>query len=360
MLFGHHLQHAEAITMNEPGRNGLQLGHAELVRAAAESASSAAQSALAASWRRSLVYHRLDPEGQSPPDRVEDAALREARQRLGPLAAIAGPIIDRVLNAVGRAGCCVLLTDTNGVIVDRRGMPTDDEIFSEWGLWTGAVWSEARQGTNGIGTCLAEQRPVAILREDHFRTLNTAMSCMGAPIFDDQGRLAGVLDVSSCRGELVADLVPLIATVIADAAHRIESEAFRAAFPDCRIVMTPAHGHRGASLLAVGSYDLVVGATRLARQTLGLTDHFLARPVADVLSSGRQASDLRAAERAELQRALARTDGNVSAAARELGIGRATLYRRMRRVGLSDGSELPAPPLAGAPQRPEELLLSHN
>ena len=195
--------------MNKPGRNGLSLGHADHVRAAAESLSSAAQSALAASWRRSLVYHHLDPETRSPPDRVEEAALREARERLGALAAIAGPIIDRVLNAVGRAGCCVLLTDSNGVIVDRRGNPADDEIFSKWGLWTGAIWSEAKEGTNGIGTCLAEHRPVAILGEEHFRSRNTDMSCVGTPIFDDQARLAGVLDVSSCRGDLMKDLAPL-------------------------------------------------------------------------------------------------------------------------------------------------------
>jgi transcriptional regulator of acetoin/glycerol metabolism len=36
-----------------------------------------------------------------------------------------------------------------------------------------------------------------------------------------------------------------------------------------------------------------------------------------------------------LRQALARADGNVSGAARLLGIGRATFYRRMERVGLS-------------------------
>ncbi|WP_204314562.1 helix-turn-helix domain-containing protein, partial [Stenotrophomonas maltophilia] len=39
-------------------------------------------------------------------------------------------------------------------------------------------------------------------------------------------------------------------------------------------------------------------------------------------------------ERAFLRRALARADGNATKAAKELGIGRATLYRRMERVGL--------------------------
>ena len=346
--------------MSEPGRNELQRAHADFIRAAAESVSSAAQSALAASWRRSLLYHRLDPETQPRPERVEERAVREARGRLGPLVASAAPIIDRVLNAAGRSGCCVLLADSDGLIVERRGMAADDEIFAQWGLCTGAIWSEAKEGTNGIGTCLAEQRPIVILRDQHFHTRNTAMSCLGAPIFDEQARLAGVLDVSSCRGDLMRDIAPLIATVIADAARRIESEIFRAAFPDCRIVMTSAHGYRGCALLAVDSYDLVVGATRTARQSLDLSENSLARPLADILSKNRQVSNLQAAERAELLRALARTDGNVSAAARDLSIGRATLYRRMKRLGLSEGSGGLAHAVAQHADGEEAPQLSHN
>lgn len=322
--------------MDEPLKTGRQVGHADQVRAAAESTTSAAGSALAASWRRSLLYHGLDPETRSPPDRVDEAVLHEARERLGALIEIAAPTLERLFSAVGLSGCSVLLTDSEGLILERRAMAGDDDVFAEWGLWTGAVWSEGKEGTNGIGTCLAERRPVTIHRDQHFHTRNTAMSCMGAPVFDENARLAAVLDVSSCRGDLTVDVASLIGRLVADAARRIESDSFREAFPGCRIVMAPEHGYRGAALLAVDSYDLVIGATRTARQTLGITDKILAspRPIADILASRKLASDLRSAERAELERALARTEGNVSAAARELGIGRATLYRRMRRLKL--------------------------
>jgi len=345
--------------MSEPGKTCPKLGHADQIRSAAESVSSAAESALAASWRRSLVYHGLDPETKSPPNRVEAAALREARDRLGALTQIAAPTLDRLHGAVGQSGCCVLLTDSEGLIVERWGMAADNEIFAQWGLWTGAIWSEGTEGTNGIGTCLAEQRPVVIHRDQHFRTRNTSMTCTGAPVFDENARLAAVLDVSSCRGDLTEDVALLISRLVADAARRIESDGFRAAFPDCRIVMAPAHGYRGSALLAVDRSDLVIGATRTARQTLDLTDKSLAsaRPLADVLTNSRQNSDLRAAERAELQRALARNNGKVSAAACELGIGRATLYRRMRRLGLSN-----SPATATGEQVGHEMRrqLSHN
>jgi len=345
--------------MNEPWRTCQQLGHADHIREAAESISSAAGSALAASWRRSLLYHRLDPETQTPPDRVEGAVLRQARERIGALAEIAAPTLERLFTAVGQSGCCVLLTNSEGLILERRGMAADDDVFEQMGLWTGAVWSEGKEGTNGIGTCLAEQRPVVIHRDQHFRTRNTAMSCTGAPVFDENARLAAVLDVSSCRDDLTKDIACMIASLIGDAARRIESDSFRAAFPDCRIVMAPAHGYRGAALLAVDRCDLVIGATRGARQTLGLTEKALAfaRPLADILAAGKQTSDLRSAERAELQRALARAEGNVSAAARDLGIGRATLYRRMSRLGLTKGLANAAGEHA---ERDVPRQLSHN
>jgi transcriptional regulator of acetoin/glycerol metabolism len=48
-----------------------------------------------------------------------------------------------------------------------------------------------------------------------------------------------------------------------------------------------------------------------------------------------QCEELERAERGVLQRALARCGGNVSAAAKTLGISRATLHRKLHRTGLA-------------------------
>ncbi len=52
------------------------------------------------------------------------------------------------------------------------------------GLRVGADWSEREEGTNGIGTCIAENRPVIVYREEHFRACHIGLSCSGAPIRD--------------------------------------------------------------------------------------------------------------------------------------------------------------------------------
>lgn len=309
--------------------------HADKVQAALKS-SDAARSALVASWRRSS-QHRLDPTHRSPPERLTEAELSLARQRIEPLIAAAQASLDRLYLAVGGVGCCVLLADRDGVPVERRGAVADDETFHDWGLWTGTVWSEESEGTNAIGTSLVEQRPLTIHRGQHFLSRNTALSCTTAPIYDHQGNVAAALDVSSCRADLTEGFVNLIALAVGDAARRIEADNFRLAFPDARIILTPEVERSPGGMIAVDADDLVIGATRQARLTYGITRERLERrlPVADIVGGGmRVAEDLGEAERAALHRALARADGNVSAAAQQLGISRATLHRKLNRLGI--------------------------
>ena len=311
-------------------------GHADHVLAVVSDRSAAARSALAASWVRSSSWYGLDPEETRAPRTLSDHELRQARERVEPLLHAAQSSLDRLFQAVGGTGCCVLFTDRNGVPIDRRGVDVDDATFHRWGLWTGAVWSEAAEGTNGIGTCLAEERALTIHRDQHFHARNTALSCTVAPIYDHQGRLAAALDVSSCRADLTEGFVGLIAAAVADAARRIETENFRRAFPEARLLLA-GDAERGGGLLAVDRDDLVIGATRAARLIYGLTDARLAAvlPVESLLFPDRDhGEDLNELERSGLQRALARTSGNVSAAAKALGISRATLHRKLARLGL--------------------------
>lgn len=311
--------------------------HADKVQAAIRS-SDAARSALVASWQRSASLHRLDPAEHKPPLRLTSTELRTARQRIEPLIRTAQASLDRLYLAVGGVGCCVLLADTNGIPVDRRGAAGDDTTFETWGLWTGTVWSEDAEGTNGIGTCIVEQRTLTIHADQHFLDRNTGLSCTTAPIFDHEGNLAAALDVSSCRADLTEGFVSLISMAVADAARRIEADHFRLMFPEARILLAPAQDKHAGGLLAIDRDDLVIGATRAARVSLGLTSDQLAKPLpaGDLLGKRElRGGELREAERAVLQRALARSDGNVAAAARLLGVSRATLHRKLNRLEMS-------------------------
>lgn len=282
----------------------------------------AARSALVASWSRSARLHGLDPQRRGE-DRLTAFELQEARDRAGRLIPLARPAMERLFQTVGALGACVVLSDAQGIALERCGSASDDPDFAGWGLWTGTRWTEAAQGTNAIGTCLVEARPITIHRDQHFLTRNTALSCMSAPVFGAEGALAGVLDVSSARSDVTEGLARLMAQSVAEAARRIEADLFRAAHPGARILLVP--GVEGA-LLASDGDDLLVGATRAARSHLRLTG--LGQPVADLLGLADH-DRLEQGERAVLLRSLSRHRGNASAAARALGISRATFHRKL-------------------------------
>ncbi|MCZ4274052.1 GAF domain-containing protein [Maritalea porphyrae] len=311
--------------------------HANYVRSIVEKKQSAVRSGLAASWRRSMLHYGLTPEQQRRADLVSEQTLRHAREKLDFLLHVAQPTLQKLFTTVDRSGCVVVMSDMDGVIIASQTQDGDKMVFDQCGLTTGAVWSESQQGTNGIGTCAAEQRPIVIHKDQHFKSQNTAMSCMGAPVFDNEGNMIAVLDVSSCRSDLTSGFANVFGKVVADTAHKIEQDYFRATYRDARIVMAPTQD-LNAALFAVDQDELVIGANRHARKAFGLTNDKIAdpRPLSDLMgNSDQQVASLKSAEKSELRRALARTKGNVSLAAKQLGISRATMYRRMQRLDIS-------------------------
>lgn len=290
----------------------------------------AARSPIAASWSRSARMHGLDPGAGRKTPRLTEGELAALRAGMEPTIRAAAPTMDRLFRAVGGLGTCVVLTDRDGVPVDRRGNPGEDDDFARAGLWTGTIWSERAAGTNGIGTCIVERRPLTILRDQHFMAAHTGLSCSSAPIHDAEGQLTAVLDVSSASAACSEAVMQLVAHSVTEAARRIEGDLFRTAFPLARLLVVPGTERAAGALLAVDADELVIGATRAARLHLGLSGDLrrAPRPAADLL--GLESHDtLEGGERAVIARALARAQGNASAAARSLGISRATFHRKV-------------------------------
>lgn len=276
--------------------------------------------------------HGLDPGLRLRDRRLTGGEIAQIRSRMEPVLVAAGPTLDRLFGVMQSFGACIMLADRHGVPFERRGRPAEDDDFARSGLWTGTQWSEAAAGTNGIGTCLAEGRPVVIHRDQHFLAANIGLSCISAPIHDVEGRLVAVLDVSTMRGETAEAFIGLVSHSVSEAARRIEADLFHAGFPKARIMVVPGVDRGLGALLAVDADELVIGATRAARQHLGLSGDLRRAPVpaADLL--GLQVHERpQDGERAVIARAVARAGGNLSAAARALGISRATLHRKLGR-----------------------------
>ncbi|MFL1546901.1 sigma-54-dependent Fis family transcriptional regulator [Pseudomonas sp. O39] len=154
---------------------------------------------IARSWLRCLEDYHLDPALSIAPTVLEHGRLLESRERLQQVLSIAGSEMNSLHQQLSGAGHAVLLTDARGVILNCVTAPSERKIFERAGLWLGADWSEACEGTNGIGTCLVERQSLTIHRDEHFRGRHTGLTCSASPVFDPQGELLAVLDVSSAR-----------------------------------------------------------------------------------------------------------------------------------------------------------------
>jgi len=228
------------------------------------------------SWRRSAELHHIDPESREPPCILTESALHLSKEPIERTVRAAQAELDRLHRIVDHAGYVTLLCDTQGVAVDHRGSEARSAEFRYWGIWLGGVWSEAVEGTNGIGTCIADRRAVTVHQTQHFRSRHIGLSCSGAPVFDADARLVAVLDVSSMDPQLSAQAHALTLPLVINSARQIEERLFRERFSHAWIVaIAPPENDTPGALLAVDKEHRVIGADRFARRQFALDQRAL-------------------------------------------------------------------------------------
>jgi len=310
--------------------------HIDKVIEIAESPKAAALSRLAASWSRSISKYGLHPGEYRAPERINASDLKHKQDEFFHFIKTASPHLDKLFKLVGKPGCGVLLTDENGIALDRRCTNSDLKEFNSSGLCQGTIWNESTEGTNGVGTCLAENRHIIIHRNEHFLARNTGISCIDAPIYCANGNLIGVLDVTSARNDQNQNLNLMISEFVSEAAYRIELDLFRSTYSKSRIMILPSDTDKLKSLVAFNDDDLIIGATRTARKKyqLPLGEKFEPCLVSELNDEPNDDAFCNA-ERKVIIQALTRANNNVSEAARSLSIGRATFYRRMKKLNIT-------------------------
>ena len=231
------------------------------------------------SWRRCLLDYRVDARHISSPHIITSNELKVFREPLENLLVQAQEEIDRLYAVLRQRSYVVLLCNPEGVAIHHRGEEAKAGEFKHWGIWVGGVWSEEVEGTNGIGTCIADQRPVLVHAGQHFRSRHTHLSCAGAPVFGPHGELLAVLDVSRVASEEDDGSLPLVHDTVTVAARAIEERVFRDYFRHAWTIAAISADFGPALLLAVDEDQRILGADRVARDILGLDDVRLASGV---------------------------------------------------------------------------------
>jgi len=224
------------------------------------------------SWFRCVNEFSLDPAQTHRPNIETAQALSQSRERIGDFLNIARAGIGQLFKQAPDVGY-VLLTDTDGVVVDSIGSDSWDGSLGQAGLLAGANWREEYAGTNGIGTCIYERTALTCHHDEHFFANNIGLSCDSAPLFDATGNFMGVLNVSALptptsygNNSLAAYLTMLYGQIIEGASFMRHFRSY------CILRLGTASELLEVCtdmMLALDRDGNIVGATSTARRQLG-------------------------------------------------------------------------------------------
>jgi sigma-54 dependent transcriptional regulator, acetoin dehydrogenase operon transcriptional activator AcoR len=263
--------------------------HGKLVMSAVSSGRQAAVGVddhVLASWKRCVGDYHLDAARPPKTVFIEQGELRDRKERCATLLQIAQSEMANLYQQVAGTGYSILLTDVDGVVLNYVGDPIFTSAAAHTGLQAGAVWKESVQGTNGIGTCLVEKRPLVIHQSDHFFAKNAVLTCSAAPIFDPSGRLVAVLDASS-ESRMAQQHTMVLVNM---SAQLIENRLFLAKMRDHYVLRFHSRpefvGTLGEGALAFDTEGRIRAANRSALFQLNQNDPdaLLGRPLEEVFN----------------------------------------------------------------------------
>lgn len=252
--------------------------HIREVQIVAEGGGSRRDAVISDSWKRCVLEYGLDPTKLKQAHIVTDRELREHRERLDQLIRTARYGLESLYRQIANQRYVMLLTDARGVTVDYIGDPLMKEELQEAGLYLGSEWKESRAGTNGVGVCSYTGEPLTVHQTDHFDGTHTPLTCTAAPIYDVNGKLAAVLDISALHSPEPKESQSIAFHLVKSYSRHIEMAGLMAAFRDSWIIRFSASPEFldvdpecAVALAPDGSIaGMTHGAQRLLATTAGL------------------------------------------------------------------------------------------
>ena len=338
---------------------------------------------IAQSWQRCLE-NGLRPHQAVSFDMVTQQAMRRSEEANHTLLQAARPALKQLGHAIAETRYFAILTNADGVVVDVSGQIDRSDPRANVIARVGVDLSEKSVGTTAISAALNELHPVWLHRGEHFFNGNSAYSCAGAPLFGPDGQVVGMLDLTGIE----VDERPELKHLVAQSARSIENALTLERPHKLQVRLNwPGRnlGDETDGLVCLDTDGWVTGANQAARQMVsqlagnkysgaasvhssevfampyemlfeaaGRESYGQPAPIDVPLWSGLRLNaisikrghrtddpisvrgtltsdhpSLREVETALIRKAVVLAKGNVMQAARELGISRATVYRKL-------------------------------
>ncbi len=219
------------------------------------------------SWLR-CVAAGLDPTRPPSSDVVSPGELRSEQEQRVLLRGLALAEMQTLHDQIAGSNFLIAFATPEGLLLDIVADKSFADTPEAKNIRSGSLWSEARCGTNGVGTVAFLKRPVVVHGSEHYFPRFGSLTCTASPIFAPDGSLAGIIDASSdcvSRQTHTAALVGMAAT-------QIENGLFRERHRRDILIAFHSRGEYlhtlTAGLLAVDESGRVLAANQAARLLL--------------------------------------------------------------------------------------------
>lgn len=221
------------------------------------------------SWQRCLQSGLDAYQRQLPENILSGQVLQTRIEQRRNLIALAKPTMNYLHGLMSGSGGVIVLSDHQGVIVHSVG---DAEFISKADrvlLKTGASWLEKHRGTNAIGTALVDRVAVSVNGSEHFLENNGFLSCTAAPIFEPNGKISGVLNISTDKSTHSPHTIGLVKATV----HSLEKQLFSANEFQYALVLKvhsspEGLGSIGEGMIGINESGTVLGVDRVALSLL--------------------------------------------------------------------------------------------
>ncbi|MDC0660564.1 sigma 54-interacting transcriptional regulator [Leisingera sp. SS27] len=221
---------------------------------------------------RCEIDHRLKHYSNAKMKRLSNYEVQVRRKAVEHYLGGCRPVIETLRTLSNAAGYCMLIADSDGVIVKEFSDSVDAQQLSNKGLKCGAMFDETRAGTNAIGLSKDLGRTVTVSGRDHYFKLFESFSCTAAPVLDELGKVVAVINLSGHHDRNTSN-AEFVRYVVSHAAAQIQTSVFRRAHDESLLIQIREGSEAPPnSLLAVSEDGTIAGATHVAAKIVsGLT-----------------------------------------------------------------------------------------
>ncbi|MDO6731457.1 helix-turn-helix domain-containing protein [Marinovum sp. 2_MG-2023] len=230
------------------------------------------EAAVGASWERCERTYKLVRDAARPILRMQSAEVAPRLEEMVERTGGRNGIFRQLAGIAAETGACMVLTDTNGVLLRLEGPDNGRAVFEKNGIAYGSCWDERIAGTNGISMALSEGKAFTVRGKDHYFSLLHPFSCTAVPLFDAENQLIGVVNFSMLDRGNTADYL-FARQLLGTAAGRIQHLLFERKFKDSLILSVSPRAERdllqSTELVAVNDDGIILGATAHAHVIAG-------------------------------------------------------------------------------------------